>query len=105
MALVIAESELPTSLTMEQAVEAAYAAEMATVAGHLLRGLPCRIECDKELAPYLFVNLRSRLKDRGIKCLYLDGRPRESEEKPNAVPMGILGTMIAQLRDAVRGAI
>ena len=105
MPFTIPERELPTALTIEQAVEAAYASEMAAVASHLLRGLPCLIECDKELAPFLFVNLRSRLKDRGLKCLYLDGRPRESDEKPGGVSSGMMGTMIAQLRDAVRGAI
>ena len=105
MSLFIPETELPTSLTPDQAVESAYAAEMAEVASQLGRGLPCLVECDKELAPYLFVNLRSRLRDRNIRCVYLDGRPRDQDQQGGGVPMGLIGTMIAQLREAVRGAV
>ena len=44
MPFTIPERDLPTALTTEQAVEAAYAAEMATVASHLLRGLLVAVE-------------------------------------------------------------
>ena len=105
MSLTVPESQLPTSLTPQEAVEAAYAAEMADVAGHLVRGLPSLIECDKELAPYLFVNLRARLRDQNLRCIYLDGRPRESDQPAGPMPVGLIGTMISQLREAVRGAV
>src|SRR5262249_34246178 len=45
-----------------------------------------------------------RLRAMQLQCLYLDGRPR-AEEPQGAMPMGMLGTMIAQLREAVRGAV
>jgi cell division protease FtsH len=61
------------------------------------------IECDKELAPYLFMNVRNRLRDAKLQCIYLDGRQRDPQQ--GAMPMGLIGTMIAQLRDAVRGAV
>ena len=80
MSLTTPESQLPNSLTPQESVEAAYAAEMAEVAGQVVRGLPSLIECDKELAPYLFVNLRARLRDQNIRCIYLDGRPREADD-------------------------
>lgn len=99
----IAEKDLPITLTPDQAVEAAYGTELAELATNLTRGLPCLVECDKELSPYLFVNLRNRLKDRNLKCIYLDGRPRDSEAANQS--MGLIGTMITQLREAVRGAI
>jgi cell division protease FtsH len=38
-----------------------------------------------------------------MRCRYLDGRPRENEQQ-GPVPVGLMGTMINQLRDAVRGA-
>jgi cell division protease FtsH len=101
----IPESQLPVSLTPQESVEAAYSAEMAEVAGHLGRGLPVLVECDKELAPFLFVNLRARLKDQHLRCVYLDGRPREAEQQGGPVPVGLIGTMISQLREAVRGAV
>jgi cell division protease FtsH len=107
MSLTIPESQLPNALTPQEAVEAAYSAEMAEVAGQIARGLPTLIECDKELAPYLFVNLRSRLRDQNIRCIYLDGRPRENDAQGQNAPMptGLIGTMISQLREAVRGAV
>jgi cell division protease FtsH len=105
MSMFIAENQLPASLTVQEAVEAAYASEMAEVAGQLARGLPTLIECDKELAPYLFVNLRGRLRDQNLRCVYLDGRPREADTQGGTMPVGLIGTMISQLREAVRGAV
>src|SRR6266542_1008822 len=88
MSVIIPEAELAQELTAEQAVEAAYAPELAEVASRLQRALPCLIECDKELAPFLYLNVRPR-----------------ADEQPGAMPMGMMGTMIAQLREAVRGAV
>ncbi|QEL14000.1 AAA family ATPase [Limnoglobus roseus] len=105
MSLSIPEKDLPAALTPDQAVEAAYSAELAEVAAQLVRGLPCLVECDKELAPYLFANVRNRLRDRNIRCVYLDGRPREADAAAGGPPMGLIGTMIGQLREAVRGAV
>lgn len=105
MSVVIDEAELPQELTPEGAVEAAYAAELVAVASKLQRGLPALIECDKDLAPFLFVNVRNRLRANNLRCLYLDGRPREGAEPAGAMPQGMIGTMISQLREAVRGAI
>ena len=76
MSVLIKESDLPQELTTEAAVEAAYAFELAETASKLQRGLPTLIECDKDLAPYLYQNVRNRLKAVNLKSLYLDGRPR-----------------------------
>jgi cell division protease FtsH len=103
MSVFIPESELPRELTTEQAVDLAYAAELAEVASRLQRGLPTLIECDKDLAPFLYVNLRGRLKAAGLRASYLDGRPGAQDQGPMAC--GLIGTMINQLRDAVRGAV
>ncbi|MBA4188261.1 MAG: ATP-binding protein [Planctomycetaceae bacterium] len=103
MSIIVTEKELPKSLTPEQAVEAAYSQELADIASKLVRGLPVLVECDKELAPYLFLNIRNRLREAKLQCIYLDGRQRDPQQ--GAMPMGLIGTMIAQLRDAVRGAV
>jgi cell division protease FtsH len=106
MSVIIPENQLPQELTAEEAVEAAYTTEMAEVASKLQRGLPTLIECDKDLGPYLYLNLRNRLRNvtPPLRCLYLDGRPRQ-EEQQGPMPMGMIGTMISQLREAVRGAV
>ncbi len=101
MSVLIAEKELPQELTVEQAVEAAYAAELTEVASKLQRGLPTLVECDKDLAPYLYLNLRGRLRPAGLRCLYLDGRIPPEQAGP--MDPGLIGAMIQQLRDAVRG--
>jgi cell division protease FtsH len=103
MSTILTEKDLPAELTPEQAVESAYARELAEVASKIHRGLPTLLECDKDLAPYLFMNLRTRLKEVGMVCKYLDGRPK-ANEAAGPVPVGLMGTMLNQLRDAVRGA-
>jgi cell division protease FtsH len=103
MSILIPEKDLPQQLSPEQAVEAAYSAELAEVSSKLQRGLPALVECDKDLGPFLYLNLRARLRDAGLRCIYLDGRPRQEEQGP--MPMGLIGTMISQLREAVRGAV
>ena len=71
MSIVIAEKDLPKELTPEAAVEAAYAEELAEIAERLSRGIPVLVECDKDLAPFLYVNVRNRLKQHSLQCLYL----------------------------------
>src|SRR5579859_1840002 len=104
MSNTITERDLPQALNEDQAVEAAYSAELAEVASKLVRGLPVLIEADKDVAPYLFRNVRNRLRAQNIRSIYLDGRP-DPNAAPGPVPMGLIGTMISQLRDAVRGAV
>ena len=63
MSSILNEKDLPAELTVEQAVESAYANDLAEVASKLHRGLPTLIECEKDLVPYAFMNLRGRLRD------------------------------------------
>ena len=107
MSILINEADLAQELDNTQAVEAAYSCEMAEVASKLQRGLPTLIECDKQLSPFLYVNLRTRLRALNLRCLYLDGRPRQEDQQQGGGPMpvGMIGTMIAHLREAVRGTV
>ncbi len=102
MALLLDENTLPTQLGPFEAVEAAYPAELAHAHESLLRGLPVMIECDKELTPYFYKCLRDRLSRDKRPCVYLDGR---TPPEPGGMPQGLIGTMISQLRAAVRGAV
>jgi cell division protease FtsH len=100
----IPENELPLEISVGAAVEAAYSAELARVEQALMSQLATLVECDKELVPYFYAALRNRLKKRDLRCIYLDGRPAP-DAPPEAMPTGVIGTMIGQLRDAVRGPI
>ena len=104
MSVIISEQDLPKELTAEQSVESAYAETLSDTASDLTRGLPVLIECEKDLAPYVFMNVRARLKQENLRCLYLDGRPA-ANQPADSMQAGLVGTMIAQLRDAVRGAV
>jgi cell division protease FtsH len=104
MSVVVPESALPQELSTDQAVEAAYAGELADVTSDLARGLPVLVECDKDLVPWLFINVRGRLKQRDLKCLFLDGRPGP-DEQAGMGPPSFVGVMLSQLRSAVRGAV
>ncbi|HEX3152076.1 MAG TPA: AAA family ATPase [Gemmataceae bacterium] len=103
MSTIVAEKELPSELTPEQVVEAAYARELAEIASKLHRGLPCLIECDKDLTPFVFKNLRTRFRELSMDSKYLAGQATTDANGP--MPVGVMGTMVNQLRDAVRGAV
>jgi cell division protease FtsH len=97
----IAEAQLPDELSLLAAVEAAYPDELSRAGEALGRSLPVLIECDKGLVSFFYAALRNRLRRRQIRCVYIDGRV---PPQPGQMPMGLVPTMIGQLRDAVRGA-
>ena len=104
MSRILAESELPAELSAFAAVDAAYPTELAACHDALRRRLPVLIECEKELAPYLYRSIRDRLKAEGTRCLYLDGRA--SADLPPPPPgAGVVAAMIHQIREIVRGAV
>lgn len=104
MSLLVPEDQLPVELTPFAAVEAAYPQELARITDALRSGLPTLVECEKELTPYLYKAVRDRLKKEGRSFLYLDGRP--IPELPALQPgMGLVGTIVFYLREAVRGAV
>lgn len=100
--MIVNEADLPLELSLGDALEAAYPAELSNVEAALARRLPALVECEKELVPFFYKAIRDRLKARGVRCVYLDGRP-PSDQPPPPMPMGLLGTMLAHLRDVVRG--
>ncbi len=93
--------QLPTEIDTFRAVEAAYPSELTGCCEALNRRLGVLIECDKELTPFFYKALRDRLKKADVTCSYLDGRNQTS----GGVPSGTMGSLIQQLRDAVRGAV
>jgi cell division protease FtsH len=104
MSITVGERTLPVELDAFAAVEAAYPKELANCVEALLRGLPVLVECDKELTPYFYRCLRDRFRRLDMRLMYLDGRP-DTGSPPTPAPAGLIGTMISQLRDAVRGAV
>lgn len=102
MAKLIPEEQLPEELTPMAAVEAAYPAELSRAVEALVRGLPVLLECDKGMVGYFYSCLRGRLRQQQIRCTYIDGR---AAPQPGQMPMGLVQTMIGQLRDAVRGGV
>ncbi|MBX3249756.1 MAG: AAA family ATPase [Myxococcales bacterium] len=102
MSRLVDEASLPSELSLFDAVEAAYPDELARAREALGRRLPVLVECDKELVPFFFKCLRDRMRADGARLLYLDGRPPAEGPPP---PGGVLGMLLAQLRDAVRGAV
>jgi cell division protease FtsH len=102
--LVVPAAQLPLEISLGQATEAAYPQELARVEEALLQRLPVMVECDKELVPYFYAAMRNRLKRRDLSCAYLDGRPAP-DAPPTVAAASVIGTMIGQLRDSVRGPV
>jgi cell division protease FtsH len=100
----VAETELPEELSVFQAVDAAYPDEIAGSFTALRRKLSVLIECEKEVAPYIYRAIRDRLKADGTKCLYLDGR-NQQDIPPPPPGAGLVMAMIHQIREVVRGAV
>lgn len=102
MAKLIPEDQLPEELTPMAAVEAAYPSELSRAVEALGRGLPVLLECDKGMVGFFYSCLRARLRAQQIRCTYIDGR---ANPQPGQMPMGLVQTMLGQLRDAVRGGV
>jgi cell division protease FtsH len=100
----IGEAELPVELSPFAAVDSAYPDELARCREALRRRLAVLVECDKELAPYVYKSLRDRLKSDGVRCLYLDGRAA-NDLPPPPPGVGLVMAMIHQIREVVRGAV
>ena len=100
MSRLIPEAQLPDELSLLGAVDAAYPDELSRAGEALGRNLPVLIECDKGLVGFFYAALRGRLRRRNIRCVYIDGRV---PPQPGQPPMGLVPTMIGQLREAVRG--
>ena len=100
----VAEAALPDELSPFAAVDAAFPRELAQCHDALRRRLPVLVECEKELAPYVYRSVRERLKADGTRCLYLDGRPAK-DLPPPPQGAGLVAAMIHQLREVVRGAV
>ncbi|HET9621898.1 MAG TPA: AAA family ATPase [Kofleriaceae bacterium] len=103
-ARVVAEAALPDEISPFAAVDAAYPRALAQIHDALRRRLPVLVECEKELAPYVYRSVRERLKADGTRCLYLDGRPAK-DLPPPPQGAGLVAAMIHQLREVVRGAV
>lgn len=102
MSRAVSIDSLPLSLRVEDAVEAACAADITFIDEHLRRGLSVLVECDKELSLYLYLAVRQRLR-RGQsppRIVLVDGRPA-----PDAPARPSISRMIEQLGDAIRGSV
>ena len=84
MSVLINENELPQDLDGRRRRRSGVCSELAEVASSCSRGLPALVECDKDLAPFLYPTVRNRLSQPTCRCLYLDGRPRQEEQRQPA---------------------
>jgi cell division protease FtsH len=99
----VSSAALPEKLSVQKAVELAYAVELERSLEALRRGLPVLVECDKELTPFFYRSLRQRLRQLDLKCDYLDGRPRVGAADSVQAHQSLVGEILRQLREAVRG--
>lgn len=99
-------TSLPLELRVDDAVDAACAKDLAFLEEKLLQGQSVLVECDKELALYLTLAVRSRLKKsvsstgKAPRLVIIDGRGGADEP-----PSGQMTRMINQLGAAVRGSV
>lgn len=100
----IKEADLPDAVSAKDAILAAYPCELQQVQDALMRQLPVLIECEKGMVGYFYSVLRDQLKKSDVRCHFIDGRlPPDQQDNP-MMQQGIMGTMVSQIRDIVRGA-
>jgi cell division protease FtsH len=104
-------SQLPTDLTLEDAVEAAYGDDLDWVAGKLRQGVSCLVECDKQLVPWFYGAIRDRVRDatggRALRCRFVSGQPPQEAQQQGAQAgpqPSLLQLMIRQITEMVRSA-
>ncbi len=95
-------ASLPSALRVEDAVEAACAADITFIEERLRRGTSVLVECDKELSLYLYLAVRARLRRSkdAPRLVVVDGRPA-----PDTPSRGNLPRMLEQLTEAIRGSV
>src|SRR5262249_38913615 len=119
MAVEHAIQDLPLELTLDDAVEAVYGDDLRWAEEKLRQRLSVLIECDKQVVPYLYTALRSRLREeregRALRCRFVSGRPaRREQSQEEGQPGGgepreemqqsLIGRMVRELGELVRSA-
>lgn len=102
----ISISSLPTTLTYDEAVEAAYREDLDWIEEKLRARLSVLIECDKQLSNYIYKALRKRFKaSGGPRLRLLSGHPRAADpDNPMQNNMTLPQRLLQELREAIYGA-
>lgn len=110
-------AQLPTDISLEDAVEAVYGDDLNWLADKLRRGVSCLVECDKQIVTYLYAALRNRLRDtsggaRPMRCRFVSGQPGRGEapQQGQAPPpqqgmmASLMQLMVREITEMVRSA-
>ena len=97
---------LPTHLTYDEAVEAAYREDLDWIEEKLRSRLSVLIQCDKQLSNYIYKALRKRFKNSGGPRLrLLSGHPRAPDpENPMQSNATLTQRLLDELRESIYGA-
>src|SRR5581483_7717918 len=75
--------DLPEALLLEDAVEAVYGDDVRWAEDKLRQNISVLFECDKQLVPYIYAQMRSRLREERagarMQCRFVSGRPRRAQ--------------------------
>jgi cell division protease FtsH len=109
-------AQLPSDISLEDAVEAVYGDDLDWLSSKLRRGVSCLVECDKQLVTYLYAALRNRLRDtsggaRPLRCRFVSGQPGRGEApqqgqapQPQQMNASLIQLMVREIMEMVRSA-
>ena len=101
-------AQLPTDLSLEDAVEEVYGEDLNWLTDKLRRGVSCLVECDKQLVTFLYAALRGRLRDSStgtvLRCRFVSGQMQQDGEQQGPQP-SLLQLMIRQIAELVREVV
>ena len=101
--LLIPITSLPSTLSYDEAVEAAYRDDLDWIEEKLRSRLSVLIECDKQLSNYIYKALRKRLRGSGnVRLRLLSGHPRAADpESPMQANQTLPQRLLQELREAI----
>jgi cell division protease FtsH len=94
-------SDLPTDLSLDDAVEGIYGEDLDWLGDKLRRGVSCLVECDKQLVTWFYGALRRRLRDassgqRPVRCRFVSGQAEGEEQQQQASLIQLMVRQIAR---------
>lgn len=98
-------ASLPQELTYDEAVEAAYREDLDWIEEKLRQNLSVLVECDKQLANYIYKALRRRFRSSGTRRLRLLSGHQQPSPEGGDQAMGANQTMTQRLLEELREAI
>ncbi len=92
----------PEAISEREAVTLAYGEDLAFATRKLSENMSVLLRCDKQLGPFVYMELRARLKEQGFQMVWIDGRSAQNSSDRSG--QGLIRSMVEEVSEQVRNA-